>query len=90
MGSGFSRHVHTSAHDSRQVLTFQGKSCSHFASFTRTREVVGKYPEGSTESASMIEFCVQGSIKAEPLWLVPLSERSMPGNEWKSVWHLFY
>ena len=38
----------------------------------------------------MIEFGLQGSIKAEPLCLVPLSERKMPGNEWKSVWHLFY
>jgi len=38
----------------------------------------------------MIEFGLQGSIKAEPLWLVPLSERNMPGNEWKSVWHFFY
>jgi hypothetical protein len=38
----------------------------------------------------MIEFGLQGSIKAEPLWLVPLSERDMPGNEWKFVIHLFY
>jgi hypothetical protein len=50
----------------------------------------GNLTEGLTESASMIEFGLQGSIKAEPLWLVPLSERDMPGNEWKFVIHLFY
>src|SRR6266702_1365069 len=35
MGSGLPRHVHVSAHDWRQVLTFQGKSCSVFGSFTK-------------------------------------------------------
>jgi len=34
MGSALPRHVHAGAHDSRQVLTFQGKSCSVFMSFT--------------------------------------------------------
>src|SRR6266487_173569 len=37
MGSGLPRHVHASAHDWRQVLTFEGQSCSHFASFTSTK-----------------------------------------------------
>src|SRR5216684_106155 len=60
----------------------------HLPAYSRCVET-GKCPEGSTESPPMIEFGLQGSIKAEPLWLVPLSERNMPGNEWKSVWHLF-
>src|SRR6266516_7538700 len=32
--SGVPRHSHASAHDSRQVLMFQGKSCLPFRSFT--------------------------------------------------------
>ena len=32
MGSGFPRRVHAGAHDWRQVLTFQGKSCLVFGS----------------------------------------------------------
>src|SRR6266516_3366882 len=39
MGSGLPRHVHASAHDWRQVLTFEGKSCSHFMSFTNRQLV---------------------------------------------------
>jgi hypothetical protein len=34
MRSGWPRHLHASAHDSRHVLTFQGKSCSLFRSYT--------------------------------------------------------
>src|SRR2546423_14935566 len=34
MRSGLPRYVPPSAHDSWQVLLFQGKSCSHFRSFT--------------------------------------------------------
>jgi hypothetical protein len=33
MGSGFPRRVHAGAHDWRQVLTFQGKSCLVFGAF---------------------------------------------------------
>jgi hypothetical protein len=39
MGSGLPRHVPASAHDSRQVLTFQGKSGSVFTSFTTYPEL---------------------------------------------------
>jgi hypothetical protein len=35
MGSAFPRHVHAGAHDWGQVLMFQGKTCSHFRSFTK-------------------------------------------------------
>jgi len=34
MGSGLLRHVRALAHDWGQVLMFEGKSCSHFRSFT--------------------------------------------------------
>jgi hypothetical protein len=37
MRSGLPRYVPTSAHDWGQVLLFQGKSCSHFRSFTNER-----------------------------------------------------
>ena len=50
----------------------------------------GNLVEGSTESASMLEFLAQGSIKAEPPWLVPLRERNMPRNDWKFVLHLLF
>src|SRR5712692_10819762 len=36
IGSGLPRHVHAGAHDWGQVLTFQGKSCSLFGSFTNS------------------------------------------------------
>jgi hypothetical protein len=50
----------------------------------------GKWGECSTESASMLENCAEGSNKAEPHWLVPRRERKMPRNEWKSVLHLLF
>jgi len=50
----------------------------------------GKWAECSTESALMIEFLAQGSIKPKPPWLVPLPERKMPRNEWKSGMHLLF
>src|SRR5258708_6972302 len=34
-------------------------------------------------------FCLEGSIKPESPWLVPLQGRKMPENGWKSVIHLF-
>jgi len=34
MGRGLPRHFPASAHDLGQVLTFQGKSCPGFGSFT--------------------------------------------------------
>jgi len=49
----------------------------------------GNWPEGSTESAPVIKFCLEGSIKPESPWLVPLQGRKMPENGWKSVIHLF-
>src|SRR5712692_7232928 len=85
-GSGLPRRVHAGAHDWGQVLTFQGKSCSHFSGhLPAASELHGNCAEGSTESASMIEFCVQGSIKAEPPWFVPLPERNILANRWKSA-----
>jgi len=41
----------------------------------------GNWAEGSTESASMIEFLAQGSIKAEPPWFVPLPVRKIPDHK---------
>jgi WD40 repeat protein len=45
MGSGLPRYFHVIAHDSRQVLTFQGKSCSLFTSFTRFRKITEQLKE---------------------------------------------
>jgi hypothetical protein len=39
MWSGLPRHVSVGAHDSGQVLTFQGKSCPGFGAFTTFRVV---------------------------------------------------
>ena len=51
---------------------------------------VGKWGEGSTESASRFENRAECSNKAEPPWLVPPPERKMPRNEWKSAVHLLF
>jgi len=92
MWSGLPRNISISAHDWSQVLTFQGKSCSHFRSYTHLVITThhGKLGEGSTELAPMIEFLAQGSIKPEPPWLVPLRKPKMPENEWKPVLRLFH
>ena len=50
----------------------------------------GNWPECSTESTPVLEFCAEYSNTSELLWLVPLQGRKMPGNEWKFVLHLFY
>jgi hypothetical protein len=53
-------------------------------------DLYGNLAECSTESAPMIGFLAQGSIKPEPSWLVPLRKPKMPENERKSVQHLFH
>ena len=42
MGSGFPRYIRTSAHDSGQVLTFEGQTCSLGRAFTTN--VVARRP----------------------------------------------
>ena len=46
---------------------------------------LGKWAEGSDESGWMIETRAQGSKKQEAAWLVPLQERGIRCNRWKSV-----
>jgi hypothetical protein len=38
----------------------------------------------------MLEFWAECSIKAESPWLVPLPERNIPRNDWKSRAHLLF
>ncbi len=59
MGSGLPRHVHAGAHDWGQVLTFQGKSCSLFGSFTTWK--------GEKETASIKEEYAQRTLQAHSL-----------------------
>jgi hypothetical protein len=40
MESAFPRNIYTSAHDWRQVLMFQGKTCSHISGHLQLGEVV--------------------------------------------------
>src|SRR5437016_13333381 len=62
MRSGLPSYVPPSAHDSWQVLMFQGQTCSHSRAFT-TGQPAGNWAEGSTESAPITELWVQSSIK---------------------------
>jgi hypothetical protein len=50
----------------------------------------GKWAEGSDKSAPMIGNRAQGSDKKEFLRPVPLLERKLQSNGWKSVVHLFH
>jgi len=43
MRSGLPRYIPTSAHYSRQVLLFQGQTCSHFRSFTTCGDALDRY-----------------------------------------------
>jgi hypothetical protein len=70
-----------------EFLTFALKIVEHSRHLP---EPAGNWAECSTESAPMLEFLAQGSIKAEPPWLVPLPERKIPRNEWKFVIHLLF
>jgi len=45
----------------------------------------GNCAEGSTESASMIDFCAESSKQPWVTWLVPLLERRFRCERWKSV-----
>src|SRR6266566_8828291 len=49
------------AQHSGQVLMFEGKSCSHFGSFTIAS--FGKCAQCSTKFVPILDFCVQSSIK---------------------------
>jgi hypothetical protein len=79
------------------LLTIEGK-CSPFRAFTSWLHELdvmlqsshGNLAECSTESAPILEFLAQCSIKPEPPWLVPLRKPKMPVNEWKPVLRLFH
>jgi hypothetical protein len=53
MGSGLLRHVRALAHDWGQVLMFEGKSCSHFRSFTTL--AAGYVEESTREHAAPVD-----------------------------------
>ena len=80
------------SHVSRRFPTIHLKngSCSFPVENLNRSQGTGKLGEGSTESASRLENRSEGSNKAEPPSLVPLPERKMPRNEWKSVLHLLF
>jgi hypothetical protein len=80
MGSGFSRLPMVDSSVSPQ------KSSNIHAIYQEP--LLGNLGECATESAPMLEFWSQGSNTPEPPWLVLLSGRNMPNNEWKFVLHL--
>jgi len=63
MWSGLPRNISISAHDWSQVLTFQGKSCSHFRSYTHLVITTHQHAALKTSIRSHSDFwqCLRSS-----------------------------